>query len=115
LKYHCDVCDCDHCFDGTTDETLPADIKQHEYGSLFHRDHLEKNLRDEIISQKKLLDAYQKQFDRELSDNNGLRESIMIYSKAFEKIEALAFGEEGEWVDIVNKISKDLHEAILKK
>ncbi len=59
--------------------------------------------------------SLQTQIDRELKDNNGLRESIMIYSKAFEKIETLAFGEEGEWVDIINKISKDLHEAILAK
>ena len=67
-----------------------------------------------IIDLHDKLKEQDKQIERELKDNNGLREVIGIYSKAFDSVETLAFGEEGEWVDIINKISKDLHEAILK-
>lgn len=39
MKYYCPVCKCEFCFDGSTDKSLPEDIKQHEKGE-FHRRHI---------------------------------------------------------------------------
>lgn len=35
MKYHCEVCNSDMCFDGTTDKTLRYDVACHEMGD-FH-------------------------------------------------------------------------------
>lgn len=59
----------------------------------------------------------QTQIDRELKDNNGLREVIMIYSKAFEKVEEYhkdCSTCDNCDLDGLKDISKKLHEAIMK-
>jgi len=40
MKYDCPFCGI-LCFDGTTDETLQRDIKQHESNSFFHKRRVE--------------------------------------------------------------------------
>ena len=73
------------------------------------------SLQDEIKSKDKLLEAYQKQFDRELSDNNGLRASIGILNQALVKIKKLADDSDPSYEEKqIKKILKEKSEAILK-
>ena len=32
MKYYCEICDTIYCFNGSTEESLPQDILQHESG-----------------------------------------------------------------------------------
>jgi len=36
MKYYCPVCKSDYCFDGSTEETIKNDVKQHETHSSMH-------------------------------------------------------------------------------
>lgn len=56
MKYECKICNTVYCFDGSTEESLPHDITQHEKGE-NHKSNQNELLREKIVDLADLWDG----------------------------------------------------------